>query len=327
MRNVRPSHSKRNLYLRIGLTIVALLVVVVTLFLWVLSRQTPPIPLGAPNREIAFVSNANGNWDIYSIDSSGKLTNLTEVGEGKSANDWFASWSLDSKQINFLSDRSGEVGPTQINPDGSNPRSLTVVSAIITLFGEGRLFWDPNWSSEGRMVWASLKDLNLELYLRDSDGSNEIRLTNNPARDWFPAWSPDGKQIAFCSDREGNENIYVMDIEGGEPRRLTDNPADDLRPIWSQDGQQIAFVNEREHELITGVVDLWVMEADGSNQRRLKPEIPFDSALWWSPDGTQAVYMSNREGDWNLYVQEADGENVRRLTESQADDIFPVWRP
>ena len=66
----------------------------------------------------------------------------------------------------------------------------------------------------------------------DADGKNQRRLTNNPADDDWPSWSPDGQWIACVSDRDGNKEIYVMDVDGKNPRNLTNNPARDWHPDW-----------------------------------------------------------------------------------------------
>ena len=63
----------------------------------------------------------------------------------------------------------------------------------------------------------------------DADGSNQQRLTDGGAQDWWPAWSPDNAQIAFMSDRDGDWEIYVMDADGGNLRQLTDNDPDHIR--------------------------------------------------------------------------------------------------
>ncbi len=67
----------------------------------------------------------------------------------------------------------------------------------------------------------------------DADGSGLTTLTDNPANDSFPAWSPDGSRIAFTSDRDGNAEVYVMNADGSDLTRLTNNPAEDDAPAWS----------------------------------------------------------------------------------------------
>ena len=79
----------------------------------------------------------------------------------------------------------------------------------------------------------------------NADGSGVTRLTHNPADDGYPAWSPDGRHIAFDSDRDGNREIYGMNGDGSGVTRLTDHGADDFTPAWSPDGLRIAFASER----------------------------------------------------------------------------------
>jgi len=66
----------------------------------------------------------------------------------------------------------------------------------------------------------------------NTDGSNQINLTNSPAHNWDPTWSPDGKKIAFTSNRDGNQEIYVMDVDESTQINSTNNPADDRCPAW-----------------------------------------------------------------------------------------------
>ncbi len=77
------------------------------------------------------------------------------------------------------------------------------------------------------------RDGNFEIYVMNADGTAQTNLTNNPADDAFPAWSPDGTKIAFDTNRDGNFEIYVMNADGTNPTRLTDNPARDESPSWS----------------------------------------------------------------------------------------------
>ena len=78
---------------------------------------------------------------------------------------------------------------------------------------------------QAQIAFHSNRDGNNEIYIMDADGKNLRNITNNPAGDWFPAWSPDGQRIAFISKRDGEGDIYVMDADGKNQRNLTNNPA------------------------------------------------------------------------------------------------------
>lgn len=81
-----------------------------------------------------------------------------------------------------------------------------------------------------KIAFMSLRDGNPEIYVMNVDGSEQTRLTNHPASDNQPVWSPDGSKIAFSSERDGNVEIYVMNADGSGQRRLTNHPAHDYEP-------------------------------------------------------------------------------------------------
>ena len=144
------------------------------------------------------------------------------------------------------------------------------------------------------------------------------RLTDHLADDWSPLWSPDGRYIAFMSDRDGNDDIYVMGSDGSNQRRLT-NSGDDRNPSWSPDGRHIAFESDR-----AGSWRIYVMDSDGSNQRRLTTEGGRYPS--WSPDGRHIAFMSWRSIGRGIYVMDSDGSNQRRLTDLYSHSS-PVWSP
>ena len=138
-------------------------------------------------------------------------------------------------------------------------------------------------------------------------------------------------QIAFVSDRVGNNEIYVMDINGKNLRRLTKNRGDDWSPSWSPDGKRIIFSSGRD-----GNREIYVIDADGRNQLNLTNNPQDDYSPSWAPDGKRIVFSSGRDGHFRdhhgnitneIYVMDADGGNQQRLTENRDEDGSPSWSP
>lgn len=292
--------------------------------------QADVIPFAPPPAALAFSGDAAGSWDIYILEVSGDLRNLTD--DDAQYHDYFPSFSLDGQRINFIANRGEDVmGPSQVNPDGTGLRSLTILGAVLTLFGEGRLDWDPAWSPGGdRLLWSSLRDLNLELYAIPTAAefvvANATRLTSSGSREWFGAWSPDGQSVLYQSDRDGKENLYIMAAGGSANRALTATEWDDVHGMWSLDGQQVLYLyNEADARLPAGDLNLHIINADGTDARPFEGVFVGDPV--YAPGGEQLAYVSNESGRWQIYVMNADGTNRRRVTPDDGNYLFPVWVP
>ena len=170
-------------------------------------------------------------------------------------------------------------------------------------------------ASPGRIAfanWSSISVIN-------TDGTGFTSVIDHDGQGWeymSPAWSPDGRQIAFGSSRDGGWDIYVINDDGSGLRRLTTHGARDDSPAWSPDGSQIAFTSDRD-----GDFEIHVMNADGSNLRRVTDHPAEDGDPNWSPDGGRITFTSNRDGYHEIYVVNVDGTGTRRVT----DILDPGW--
>ncbi|HWN11913.1 MAG TPA: PKD domain-containing protein [Pyrinomonadaceae bacterium] len=184
-------------------------------------------------------------------------------------------------------------------------------------------------AQSSKVVFASNRDGNAEIYSMFADGTALTRLTSNLFNDDHPRWSPDGTKILFQSDRDnpgtGSSDIYLMNPDGTGVTRLTNDPADDSTAEWSPDGAKIVFQSFRN-----GVhYQIYVMNANGSNQVNLSNSNAADYQPSWSPNGTKIAFASERDhvGRADVYVMNANGSNLLRLTVASAPfrNEQPAW--
>jgi len=293
---------------------------------------------------IAFVSTRDDvrNWQVYRMNPDGfGQTRITDAPGLK----FDPSWSADGTKLTFsnsvLGDPNGEV--FQVGADGSGQKNLTNAPG-----DDGTSSYSP--ASTNTFAFASNRtDNQYDIYLTTlgSDGQTTelTRLTTNPASDGSPAISPDGRRIAFVSNRDGDEDIYVMRLapEGPKnvPVKLTKNTRPDpngppymhdFEPDWSPDGGQIVFTSDR-----SGNMEIYRMKAspEGSKNRpvNLSRNPSYDSSPAWSPDGRKIAFASDRPGpdgttDFEVWRMRAtDGATPISLTNDPGQDWYPTWQP
>jgi len=227
---------------------------------------------------------------IYAMDADGSdARRLTCMPNGATE----PAFSPDGQKIAFVSETARNPRPGAVSADWD----LEIYLMDADGSGETQLTHkggsEPAFSPDGRTIAFSscrhdhrkreqdgLNDCpgtgNSEIYVMDADGS-ERRLTHAAAADYDPAFSPDGQQIAFTSERDGNSEIYVMDADGSGETQLTQNGGSG--PAFSPDGQQIAFTSESA----TATGKIYVMDADGSDVRRLTNHSAADTSPAWGP--------------------------------------------
>ena len=154
---------------------------------------------------------------------------------------------------------------------------------------------------------------NMDIYVVDGKGGEPIQLTDDLARDSWPAWSPDGTLLAFLSDLR----LVVMDANGKNRKIIAANT--DWRPAWSPDGRQLAVMKE---------FSIWIFDLETLEGREI-PKTRVGMLPAWSPDGLQIAFRSDilHEGNWDIYLTDIDGQILWRLTTDRGDDRFPAWSP
>ena len=265
----------------------------------------------APRKaQIVFSSDRDGNDEIYVMDIDGNNSrNLTN----HPGSDYSPVWSPDGRRIAFLSLRKKEDGLYMMDADGNNQHYLA------HMHQHGHAAWSPDGK---QIVFDCAVGRRTDICVIDADGGKPRNLTfhpfGNPLHlfdDERPTWSPDGRQIAFTSNRQG-QGIFVMDSDGNNLRRLTPLQTFDYNPAWSPDGKQIAFQSSHNKNM-----DIYVMNADGSKRRRLTRHPARDRYPSWSPDGRKILFYAERNrGDGEVYVMDAHGNDERNLTNHPAWD-------
>jgi Tol biopolymer transport system component len=316
---------------------------------------------------LAFVSNRDGNAEIYTVSATGgavqRLTN-------NPADDTLPTWLAGGDRIAFTSTRGGSRDVYVMYSDG------TLVFGITGNAGNN---FDADWqpiappapsnATASRLAFLRVDAGNSEqtdIYTSNPDGTGEVNVTNSPQKEKSPAWSPDGKLIAYV--RWPERQLFVMNADGTGARSIASVSDVSDKPSWSPDGRRIAFIGGSDLAYTLAVVNLdgtgrtllvpldgtylevaWspdgrtlayvidpsaglnpsiaVVNVDGTGARVLSIGKNRDTNPAWSPDGTRIAFTSTRDGNAEIYLMNSDGTNQTRLTNNPATDKTPTWSP
>jgi Tol biopolymer transport system component/DNA-binding winged helix-turn-helix (wHTH) protein len=251
------------------------------------------------------------NWSIYLLDLNKDLKPKAEPRQlifGKEMN-WNSTWTSNGQEIVFVSGRarggslrrvkvSGQVEP-QLLPFGGREASWPAISR-----NGNRLAYQQN--SFDTNIW------HLALSNSGTAAGPPAQLIASTHWDFSPQYSPDGKRIAFFSDRTGVNSIWLCDADGANAAELFSQPGKGLgSPNWSPDGKRIAFDSN-----LDGDMDIYVVKASGGKPMRLTTDPADDNIPGWSRDGNWVYFTSLRSGRRQVWKVPAGGGEVVQVTKN-----------
>jgi len=199
------------------------------------------------------------------------------------------------------------------------------VFSSLALGREARLVRYPSYNN-GRIAFTYLGDI----WTADENGQNIQRLTVNKARDAYPRFSPDGKWIAFSSDRNGNLDVFIIPAGGGTAKQLTYHSADDTVFGWTPDGRGVLFGSNRGEDFTAQV---YVVSVDGGMPWKAGPDMGIQAS--YSPDGKRIAYTPKGQVYWRKYyrgsmqsdvwIQDVAAKKFTQLTDFDGLDSWPMW--
>ena len=285
-----------------------------------------PTPTATPNNSfvIAFVTDRDGNDEIYSLDAicpdicyTSTVLNLTNNEAGDSE----PSWSPNGSRLLFSSTRFQSNSEVYIsNSDGTEPINLTNNLAMDT---------HPSWSPSGSQIaFSSNFDGDYDINVLDSEllcsicSNKRTSLTSNNSADSYPSFSPEGNRILFVNNSAGPLSIFTMDKDGSNKLQLTSNNSNNWDPTWSPDGKKIAFTSTRD-----GNWEIYIMNPDGSDQVNLTMSNSTNEGNpAWSPDSKKILFSSFRNDNWDIFIMNADGSSQSNVTNHPANDREPSMK-
>jgi Tol biopolymer transport system component/predicted Ser/Thr protein kinase len=265
-------------------------------------------PIFSPDsRAIAFVRlRSFGTGDVHrlDLDAEGRPAGAPVRLTSDSASIEGLDWSRDARSIFFTSNRTGPHAIWSIPASGGAPaRALGLADGAhdATLAREvARLVWEHRF--EDTNIWSIAAPGGTAVAPR--------KLIASTRGDDSPAYSPDGRRIAFISTRSGAPELWVAEADGDRAVALTQAGGPLIRaPSWSPDGQRLAF-----HAFVDRNWDIYTLPAEGGSPRRMTTEPSDEARATWSRDGRRIYFASNRSGAWELWRIPAEGGVATRVT-------------
>jgi TolB protein len=256
--------------------------------------------------DIAFVANIDGNWDLFKANDTGNNTvQLTQTAYDEK----HPNWSADQKKIVYAAS-DGQLNIIDL-------LSKNAQTIVITDLKTPKI--SPCFSPDGRKItFAQFGPVSegddTDLFIYDLKSDSKRRLLDQYSLQMWPAWSPDGKQIAYthmhCSAECGRmiQELWIADAHGKWARQLVMTHSFCQQPAWSPDGRKIAFSSDK-----SGNYDIWVVDLKKWEMDQFTTNAALDVKPAWSPDGKKLAFVSTRSGLMEIWIKELGSGRVKKL--------------
>ena len=263
-------------------------------------------------------------WRVVTGEQSGSYEGMHFLRGG-------ITWSPDAQQMAFAA-KSGEQDKLYVVDARSGELQREFALDMDGVFG-------PSWSPKGgRLAFVGVKGARSDLYILDLDDEHLTRLTDDRFDEYSPSWAPDGKFIAFASDRNldrsddamsllyGNRDIFVVHARTQRVRQITDHPSDDNSPSWSPEGDKLVFTSDRNGIYNLHIVGIGVSGGLPDGESTVRPLTNLLGGAFspdWSRGGNKIAFAGFRNSGWDIFVLRDPLEKV--ITDSLSRAFFVDW--
>ena len=251
--------------------------------------------------------NGESQTQVTAFDNDMMAPDLSSDGKLLVFEQDFRLWQMDLVELKVT------PIPIEINSDKKSEQE------IVRIISEGNEM--ANFSPDGQQIAFVLHG---DIWIMSAMGGEARRITSGAAKDQWPRFAPDGKSLAYFSNKSGNNDIYILTLKTNEEFQLTNHPKDDFFQSWSPDGKYLLFTSER-----SGNRDIWRISSKGGMPQQLTDGAESEDDSVYSPDGKWIAFDSGKGGNQEIWIMPADGtyKDAQQLTQQGGLTQVPNWSP
>ena len=277
-------------------------------------------PVWSPDGHLYFASNRGGSVNLWRVpieESTGKVLGPPEPVTAPSASSAHLTISRDGRRIAYVQ----QISTQNLYQIAFNPLGEKAIGQPVAITQGSNQYCHPNLSPDGQWLTFGSYSKPADIFVIRTDGTGLRQLTEDAYEDFFPRWSPDGKRIAFQSNRSGKTEIWLINADGSGRRQLT-YTADDWHagPVWSPDGTRVLYNRGAASPCMFEVGKPWKEQSPQALPPMRDPNAMF-RARSWSPDGRRLAGFQEGSSR-NITIYSFESQQYEKLTDIIGD---PIW--